>query len=700
MSNLTAALLIEIGCEELPAGPLPGMASAFQDGLFQLLMDNGFVDNSSAKFRFFTPRRLAVRIENVRDRSPDKTSMRQGPSVEAAFKPDGEPTPAALGFAKSVNADIADLKKVDTPKGQRLAYEVTEPGQSLTAVLQEHLPDIIKKLPMPKTMRWSDTEFRFLRPVQWLLGLHGESVLDIELFGLNAGKETYGHRIHAAGGEPIEIPKADGRVYEGALERHYVEVDESNRKKKIRNQLRELALSLSLQPWATQNDDDPDLIQEVANLTEWPVGVACEFPQDYLEIPAEAVSLSMKTHQKFFPLYQNSGDLSHHFVAFANVESTDPAQVKGGFERVIRPRLADAKFFWDQDRKQPLAEYFQRLENVTFQQDLGSLADKTRRTQQLAARIAEKLGIDNVNVMRAVELSLCDLMTEMVGEFPELQGVMGRYYALESGEDNHVAAAIEEHYQPIGSGQPIAGSQTGRLLAIAERVDRLLGIFAAGKKPTGNKDPFALRRAALGLIRTLIEGELDLPLDWLLAQSAEILNNQITVSEETRAEVLQFIYDRLEGYLPVKVQTFRAVYANRVTNLLDFAARANAVEGFSQRPEAASLAAANKRASNLLRQNPLPDSITIKDDLLDIDAEADLLKEIGNQSNDVEAAMAKRDYAAALTGLASLQTPVDQFFDDVMVMVDDEELRNNRLALLARLQALCTQVADIAELDV
>ncbi len=692
MSDLIAPLLIEIGCEELPALSVSKMARVLEDNLYSLLKAHELISASSAKFNFYTPRRLAVRVEAVLGESPAQTSLRQGPAVQAAFDSDGQPTPAAIGFARSVNTDVDALQRIDTPKGERLAFEVTQPGRSLTDVLQEHLPDIIKQLPMPKTMRWGNHAHRFLRPVHWLVAMHGEQTLPLKLFDLEASNITYGHRTHTS--EPLVLQHADN--YQKCLQDGFVMVDPKARRAKIKSQVDSLAETKTLTTLSPLN-----LLLEVANLVEWPVAVMCSFDDAFLEVPKEALTLSMRSHQKFFPLYhQGNHGLSNQFIAIANLESLDVEQVRIGYERVIRPRLADAKFFWDQDRKQSLGSFSDRLSSVTFQQDLGSLADKAGRTKLLATKIAEKLNIDSYVVARAAELSLCDLMTEMVGEFPELQGIMGRYYALEYGEDAAVATAIEEHYQPIAAGYSIASSAAGKILAIAEKTDRLLGIFAAGKKPTGNKDPFALRRAALGLIRTLIEGEQELALDWLLQAGAEVLSSQIMVSAEIREEVSQFVYDRLEGYLPASVQSFRAVAAKQIDNLLDFAARTQAVEAFSSLPQAASLAAANKRASNLLRKNPLPESTSISEDSLNIDAEELLFAEINNVSGSVSEAMSQRDYASALSSLAALQTPVDQFFEDVMVMVDDDTVRNNRLALLASLQSLCCQVADITELDV
>lgn len=700
MSHLETAsttLLLELGCEELPAGPLASMAEAFGNGLQTLLKQASLLTDDHQLQLFYTPRRIAVQLSGVLEKQADQTIEKRGPSVSVAFDSDGNPTPAALGFARSVKADINDLQRLKTDQGEWLQYSLMQAGRSLSDILDQQLSDVINKIPMPKTMRWGNHSHRFIRPVHWFVALHGSSILPLQLFDLAASNVSYGHRIHSQ--TPITLSHADD--YHAALKGAYVLADPKARQQRILEQVDSLADNASLSARAPI-----DLQLEVANLVEWPVAVLCSFDEAFLEVPAEALTLSMKTHQKFFPLYhKDENRLSHQFIAIANIESEQPDEIRKGFQRVIRPRLADAKFFWDQDKKQPLSAYFDRLDSVTFQQDLGTLADKSRRTQQIATRIAVHLGFDSSVVSRAAELSSCDLMTEMVGEFPELQGIMGHYYALASNEDAQVATAIEEHYQPVGAGRPIAESQAGRILAVAERADRLLGIFAAGKKPTGNKDPFALRRAALGLIRTCIEGGLEIDLDWLFQQCADILSDQIVVSSDIQTEVLQFVYDRLQGYLntgehAVSIQTFRAVLAKNVDNLLDFSARTQAVEAFSRLPAAISLAAANKRTGNLLRQNPLQDNVVIEEDRLTIAAEADIFKAISNLASGVQEAMQNRDYAAALSSLATLQKPVDQFFEDVMVMVDDVDLRNNRLALLAQLQSLCCQVADISELDV
>ena len=701
------ALLIEMGCEELPASEQTTMVDHLETSIVNLLTKNQLITKNAVCSKFSTPRRLAIHIKAVSNESAAQTQARLGPAVSAAFDSEGTPSPAALGFARSVNADIAELQRVDSPKGERLAFEVSLPGQSLSDVLQDNLLNIIKSMPLSKTMRWGAGEERFLRPMHWLLALHGETVLPIRLLNIDAGRDTYGHRINENGlislnDAPLQLEHADH--YADCLKQNHVLADRNLRIEKISTELNQHSIN---QEAANQN---PELIAEVADLTEWPVAVKCSFDTDFLSVPKEVLEISMKTHQKFFPLHQADNSLSNQFIAFANMESKGPEQVRQGFERVIRPRLADAKFFWDQDRKTNLADYFPRLEKITFQKDIGTLADKARRTQQLSISIAEKLKTDPTEVAQAAELSLCDLATDMVGEFPELQGVIGRYYALENNLPTTVANAIEQQYWPLPNKQQVANTLTAQILVIAERTDRLLGIFAAGKKPSGNKDPFALRRAAFGLIDTILTTQMKLPLRWLLTTSGEILNKNIVVSETIKDDVLSFIMDRLQStlsqpnhsnYPPIDTQTFRAVLATENDDLVDFAERTKALQNFVVlKDQVQSLAQANKRARNILRKNEITTPLEVNQKFLQIDAEKQLFTAINEKSDQISTAVKNQKYRDALDLLANLQQPLDTFFNDVMVMCDDLELRNNRLALLQQIQALCGQIAALDELAI
>jgi len=701
----TQTLLLELGCEELPAGSVAGMAQGLASAVHDLLDASAMLEPAAAMQTFHTPRRLALQISAVRDQQPDQQIIRRGPAVSASFDGDGKPTKAAEGFARSVGASVEQLQRLQTDQGEWLMFEQHQPGRSLSELLQDELAAILKRLPMPKTMRWGDHELRFLRPVHWLLALHGELVIPLQLAHLQAANTTFGHRVHAP--EPLRIDRAD--AYVEPMQQASVMVEPTQRRAAVEKQVASICSENNINVFnndANAKADYEALLSEVCALNEWPVALLCSFDSQYLQLPDEVLSLSMRTQQKFFPLYDQSGALSAQFIAVANLDSKDPEQVIAGYQRVIEPRLSDAAFFWDKDRQQPLAAYADALDNISFQQQLGSVGDKARRMRTLVGWVAGQLSSEQKTCQRAAELALCDLSTDMVGEFPELQGTMGRYYALACGESEAVADAIEQHYQPRGAGDSIADSRPGQCLAVAEKCDRLLGIFAAGKKPDGNKDPFALRRAALGLVRTVVEGELRLNLDDLLQESANILQAQITVTPAVIAEAKQFVLDRLQSWLEqqgIAVLTFRAVAAISNHDLLDMHRRTQALQSFANaKPEAAaSLAAANKRVVNLFNKagGHTVVSSDIDASLFQVAEEEALFDRFEQVKADVSSAVAAGDYPAALTHLATLQQPVDAFFDQVMVMAEDKGLRNNRLALLQQLRELCNLFADIALLD-
>jgi len=701
----TQTLLLELGCEELPAGSVSAMAQSLAAAVTELLQQSELLDTAASWRSYHTPRRLAVAVTGVRAQQPEQQIIRRGPAVSASFDGDGKPTKAAEGFARSVGSSVAELQRLQTDQGEWLMFEQHQPGRSLSEVLQEALAELLKKLPMPKTMRWGAHEMRFLRPLHWLLALHGEDVLPLQLAHLQAGRHSCGHRVHAA--QRLSVNSADSYVEQ--LQQAFVLVDPVARKALIEQQIAAICKQLELQPHkeaSASRTEYEALLDEVCELNEWPVALACAFDPDYLQLPDEVLSLSMRSHQKFFPLYDQKQTLSARFVAVANLDSSDSAQVIAGYQRVIEPRLSDAAFFWNKDRQQPLAAYATRLDQISFQQQLGSVGDKARRMGALASWLAQQLQADTATCARAAELALCDLSTDMVGEFPELQGIMGRHYALACGESDAVAAAIEQHYQPRGAGDSIAASLPGQCLAIAEKCDRLLGIFAAGKKPDGNKDPFALRRAALGLVRTVLEGELRLNLDALLQESANILQSQITVTPAVMAEAKQFILDRLQSWLEqqgISVLSFRAVAAISNHDLLDMHHRTQALQSFADaKPEAAaSLAAANKRVVNLFNKagGHTVVSSDIDTSLFEATEEEALFDRFERVNVEVSSAVAAGDYPAALAQLATLQQPVDGFFDQVMVMTEDTDVRRNRLSLLHKLRQLCNLFADIALLD-
>ena len=686
-------LLIEIGTEELPPGALNQLSKALLKGVLQGL-DQAQIPHDAAAARWYaSPRRLACLIPQVAARQPDRDMERRGPAVAQAFDDNGEPKPAALGFARSVGVSIDEVQRLKTDKGEWLYHRFTQPGQALAELLPEILQKAVDGLPVPKPMRWGDYDTRFVRPVHGLVVLHGNDVLPVSVLDKTAGRTTRGHRIHASGEHEIANP-AD---YLSVLEKAYVLADAEQRREQVVSQSQKAAAEAGLTARL-----EPGLVEEVTALVEWPVAVLCSFDEDFLQVPAEALISSMEHHQKFFPLLNADGSLSNRFIAFANIESKAPERVRDGFERVVRPRLADAKFFWDQDLKRGLGDYQKMLENVVFQNKLGSLADKTRRVAALAGRIAAQLQLDASAPVRAAELARCDLMSEMVGEFPELQGIMGRYYAAVGGEPEAVAQAIDEHYNPRQSGDPIAAGDAGRILAVAEKTDTLVGIFAASLKPTGAKDPFALRRAALGLVRTLIEGELELEISWLLQQAAEVLSEQLPVDEKLQGEVRSFILDRLTGYL--KDQGFsageiQAVTALSLDHLLDLHARVQAVKEFAALPQAESLSAANKRCANILRQAEVEIPTQVDSQVLEAAAEQSLNEAVMAAQAQVSALLEQRQYTEAMSQLAQLEAPVNQFFDDVMVMADDEAVRLNRLALVSALRRLFLSIADVSKLS-
>ena len=697
---MSEALLIELGCEELPARALVRQAEMLASGIGGQLADAGLLEDSERVRWLATPRRLAVIAEDVSARQPDRTLARKGPTEKAAFDADGKPTRAAEGFARSVGLEVDQLDRLENEQGRWLYAEIEQPGQSLAELLPEMLDKVVREMAGARSMRWSDgrdgsrdgSADRFLRPVRWLVALHGAEVLPVSLFGLEAGRNTRGHRVHAPGPHPI----AAVEDYEQVLEQAFVVVDHQRRRSRIAEQVRACADSVGL---ATQTESA--LLDEVTGLVEWPVAVVGAFDEAFLDVPAEALISSMREHQKSFPLFTPEGTLAARFITVANLESEQPELMIHGFERVIRPRLADARFFYEQDRQQPLVDRLERLDEMLFQERLGSLADKARRLERLSAELAPAFEADVDTCARAALLSKCDLLTEMVGEFPELQGTMGRYYALADGESEPVATAVESHYLPRHAGDELPDDPAGRALAVADRLDSLVGVFAAGKKPKGGKDPFALRRAALAVVRILEQSRCALSLDALIKQAAETLKARVPVDEQTRDEIRRFIDERLRSHLSergIETNTLHAVTAGKGGSVADFVDRARAVQAFADDPEVESLIAANKRAANLLEQAGKRSYGEIDADRLTIDAEKALFAEVIQVERALEGLLQARDYPAVLGRLAALRPALDRFFDDVMVMVDDEALKRNRLALLHRLRTLFLRIADVARL--
>jgi len=690
-----ADLLVEIGTEELPPKALRGLMDAFAanlgSGIDEARLAHGDLH------AYASPRRLAVIVDALAAGQEDRRLSQKGPPVSVAYDADGNPLPPATAFAKKCGVDIAELGRVETDKGEWLVAETVEKGRTTA----ELLPDLIEKaladLPIPRRMRWGDGDAEFVRPVHWVVLLHGTRVLPGTVMGIPCGNTTMGHRFHSDG--PITIPEP--AAYLETLENDgHVIADFEVRRAMVQQGVEAMAKKAH-----GHVVDGEALFDEVAALVEWPVPVLGRFDEAFLELPREVVVSTLTGHQRYFPIADDDGALLPCFVTVANLESKQPDKVRDGNERVIRPRLADAAFFWDNDRRKALTVRREALRDVVYQRGLGSLHDKSARTAEIAGWVAEHLGMERQAVERAAELCKCDLLTGMVGEFPDLQGTMGRYYAIADGESETVATAIGEHYQPRFAGDTLPMSDAGRVLAIADKLDTLAGVFAIGKKPSGNRDPFGLRRAALGIIRLAIESPLDLDIRALIARAVELQPAGKEDPQELADALYSFIGDRLRRYFldrdpGLDTETFDAVMARQPASLVDFERRLHAVQAFLELDEAQSLASANKRIANILRQAEVTETGDIVAKRLEEDAERALYDALVAAEATVRPMLEERDYTRALQELAALRQPVDRFFDDVMVMAEDAAVRSNRLALLGALRALFLDVADISRLSI
>lgn len=683
-------LLIEIGTEELPPKALNKLSNAFTKGVVDGLKKAGFEINAVESFA--APRRLAVLIKSISASQPDREVERKGPNLKAAFDAEGKPTKAVMGFAKSCGVEVSDLQQQDTDKGAWLVFKATEKGQALSAIIENIINQSLAKLPIPKRMRWGSNDMEFVRPVHWVVLMHGDKVIDAQVMGLKTAATTLGHRFHSTGKLTL---KSASEYKETLLNQGFVIADFEERKQKIKQQVIDAGKSLKGEAVL-----DEDLLDEVTALNEWPIAVAGEFEEKFLAVPAEALIKTMQDNQKYFPVRDAAGELKNYFITISNIDSKTPEKVKAGNERVVRPRLADAMFFWNQDQKQPLEAFNGALEKVVFQAKLGTVADKTRRVAQLAETIAIQLGANVDYVKRAALLSKCDLMTDMVGEFASLQGVMGKRYAQIAGEPADVASALDEQYMPRGASDDTASTATGQILSISDKLDTLVGIFSIGQKPTGEKDPYALRRASLGVLRTIIERQLDLDLKQLISASATLLADKVDASK-VEQEVFDYIIERLRAYYldrGITTDVFEAVSALSPSRPLDFDKRIKAVTAFSVLAEAESLAAANKRVGNILKKSDSGSTQSVDERLLTEDAEKQLYKALTTLSKVVEPMFDQGDYETALSKLSSLRDPVDAFFDTVMVMADDEAVKNNRIALLNSMNQLFLRAADLSRL--
>ena len=687
----TRDFFVEIGTGELPPKALRQLSAAFTAGIRSAL------DAAALKFvsidSFATPRRLAVRVTGLEEKQADKAVERTGPAVAAAYDKEGKPTPAAAGFARSCGVELEALEQVEKDGILKLTYRSTSKGSETKALLPDMVVSALASLPIPKKMRWGSSREEFVRPVHWIVMLFGSEVLPATILGIETGNLSRGHRFMHA--QAIEISSA--AQYEALLEKAFVVVDYDARKEIIRRLVTEQGEQLG----ATVIIEE-DLLDEVTALVEWPVALTGRFDAHFLSVPREALVSSLKSHQKCFYLLDEHNQLLPNFITVSNIISQDPAQVIAGNERVIRPRLSDAKFFFDTDRKQTLASRQEKLKTIVFQQELGTVFEKSARVMQLSGYIATQLSASSPWCERAALLSKCDLVTDLVSEFAELQGIAGYHYALHDEEPEEVALALNEQYMPRFSGDQLPSTTTGCVLAIADKLDTIVGLFAIGQPPTGSKDPFALRRAALGILRIIVEKELDLDILQCIQNACEQYST-LKLPEGLDTQVFDFLLDRFRAWYQaegVSAEVFQSVFQLKPTKPWDFNLRIRAVHRFSQLAEAQSLASANKRVSNILQkqQNSTDTDKAVDPSLFKEPAEQQLADILEKSRKIAEPMFQRREYTAGLESLASSKQAIDNFFENVLVMDEDLVLRGNRIKLLGELRTLFLQVADISYL--
>lgn len=678
--------LFEIGCDELPARFLKTLSHDLMMGVQHIL------EHAQLSFEaitpFATPRRLAILVHQLDVTQPAQKIERHGPFIKDAYDKDGTPTLACIGFARSCGVSVDQLKREETAKGIRVFASATKPGASTASILAELMQQAVKKLPLPKPMRWGQSDIQFLRPVQWVVMLLGDLVIDGTILGKVAGRTTMGHRFH----HPHAIKISTPLTYPEQLEKEgHVIASFAERRSKIKHQLLK-----STSP--NQVIIDSELLDEVTGLVEWPITLVGQFDKQFLALPPEVLVSAMKTHQKCFPVMDPQQRLINQFVLVSNIDSKAPQTVVRGNERVIQARLSDAAFFYKNDSKSTLESRRAQLDHVIFQKKLGTIGAKVTRIEKLSRFIAKQLEADIDVTTRGAALSKCDLITEMVFEFPNLQGVIGYYYARNDGESKAVATLIQEHYHPRFSGDSLPASTEAKIVALADRLDTIVGIIGLKQKPTGDKDPFALRRAALGICRLLVEADMDIDLNKLVTQAYK--NFDELPNDKTTEDVTHFILERLKyAYVDqdVSAEIYEAVRVTGTTNLLDFDRRVQAVIEFKQLPEADSLAAANKRVNNILKkQSDTPIAKKVSKKYLEEDAEIKLTDLLEEQHQHVDTLIKSQDYKGALSSLACLKEPIDLFFEEVMVMDKDEHKRKNRLTLLSQIQQLFAKTADIS----
>ena len=684
------ALLVELLTEELPPKSLENLGLCFAEGIGKRIKELGFAAPDAAVTPFATPRRLGVLVANVTAIQPDRKVERKGPAVSSGLGADGKPTPALVGFARSCGVAVEQLARMNDGKAEYFAFRSTKAGEALSSHLAGVVQQAIKDLPIPKLMRWGNREDQFVRPVHGLVMLHGTQVVDGCVLGLQSSSQTRGHRFLSEGAFKIEHAN---QYAETLAQRGAVVASFEQRRSLIQEMLADAAGD------ATIGDVD-DLLNEVTALVEGPVVYEARFDEAFLAVPQECLILSMKQHQKYFPLLNRaSGKLLNRFLIVSNLKTEDPSQIIQGNERVLRARLSDAKFFFDQDRKSKLAERIERLGQVVYHNKLGSQLDRVHRITKLAVYIADKLKADTAKAERAARLCKADLITDMVGEFPELQGIMGQYYALHDGEPAEVARTIEAHYHPRFANDSLPRDHLGCAVALADKLDTLVGIFGIGMQPSGDRDPFGLRRQALGILRILVEKTL--PLDFVeLLQVARSQFPAGMLADSVVQDIHPFALDRLRGYLREREFTadeIEAVVGQNPSRMDQVLPRMEAVRTFRALPEAQSLAAANKRIRNILKKTAVK-THTCNVAVLQEEAERALFSAVSALAPQVNALVASASYTQALRLLAGIRGEVDTFFDQVMVMAEDATLRENRLALLSQLGALMNQVADISKL--
>jgi len=682
--------LVELGTEELPPKALKNLMTSFAETIEANLKAAEL--SFTAIKPFAAPRRLAVLVENLASETPAKELVVWGPPAAIAFDKEGQPTKAALAFAEKNGIAASELKAENDGKAEKLVARITAEGKKTVELLEAVVADALAKLPIAKRMKWGAKREEFVRPVHWLVMLFGSDVVNASLLGLTAGRTTRGHRFHY--NNTIDLAKASD--YASVLkDTGFVVADFAERGATIKQQVEAEAKKVGGVAVI-----DPALLDEVTSLVEWPVALTGQFEERFLAVPAEALIASMKEHQKYFHVVDANGKLKNNFITVANIQSKDPSQIIDGNERVIRPRLSDAAFFFETDKKTTLASLRDRLKTIVFQAQLGTIYDKTERVAGLAKLIAGKLNTDTASAERAAQLCKSDLVTNMVGEFDDMQGIAGYYYAVNDGENAEVAAAMNEQYMPRFAGDQLPATTTGAIIALADRLDTITGIFGIGQQPTGSKDPFALRRASIAVLRILVEKNLALDLRDLLT-FAKNQHKNLTLGDELVEQVLAYMLERFRAFFEdanIPAEVFQSVTAKQLSQPLDINQRVLAVNEFSKLPQAQALAAANKRVSNILAKQNAALSTEVNAALLQEDAEKTLAQAVSAKAAVVAPLFAAREYTKALAALADLQQPVDAFFDNVMVMSDDPALQQNRLALLQQLRGLFLEVADISYL--